>query len=145
MGLLEEMAKAEAKFNATIDTIMLGNVLDTTKAAIQESVEENVYQAYPDPVVYQRRKDKNGGLQDKSVMDEKYDAAEHKLEVADNSRDNRTGRLVGEVVESGVGYDYWKGAFPRPFMKEAEEIMEKQNLFEDALRYGLQKAGYIVK
>ena len=114
---------------------------------VASAVETEVYDAY-DPHMYIRRGPMDGGLQDQSLdnMEATYDPQARTLEVQDMSRDEKTGRLVAPVVESGEGYRFpWDGQRPRPFHKRAQEIVVESGWFESALQAGLKAAGFDVK
>lgn len=142
MSLAQDLALFEAKLNAGIQSAMEGPVADTAKAFLSEAVETEVYEKY-EPQVY-RRKGLHGGLADPENMDARYDAKDMTLEVEDVRRDDNTNRLVAPVVESGRGYDYFSpGA--RPFHRTAEKNMARSGAFEQALDYGLRRAGFETK
>ena len=143
------------KFNAALDQsihrAMEGPVTDSVKAAIVEAVQTEVYDAYErgDFLPYIRRDEvgKSGGLQDWNVMESKYDPSTMTLEVQDRSRDDDTGRLIAPVVESGSGYQWKKSEIyktkqARPFHEEAQNMVVREGMFSDALRYQLKKDGF---
>lgn len=145
MGLREDVAMAEAKLNLAIQQVMEGQVADLARDAMTQAVQTQVYDAYT-PIKYQRRRSRDGGLQDKNVMAEHYDPATRTLTLENRSRDNYSGRLIPPLIEEGKGYRMHpeEQPFPRPFHKEAERLMG-EGLFEDGLAVGLVRMGYTVK
>ena len=111
--------------NAAVDFCMEHEMKDAAVAAIQRSVMENVYSAYPFPKVYERKYDQ-GGLLDPDNMVSTYDKTLKTLTVEDirpdwePTRRVHAGRNVSEVVETGKGYDF-KQMGPRPFHEPAEK------------------------
>jgi len=145
MGLREDVAMAEAKLNLAIQQVMEGQVADLARDAMTQAVETEVYDAYT-PIKYQRRRSRDGGLQDTTVMAQHYDPVTRTLTLENLSRDNRSGRLIPPLIEEGKGYRMHQqdAPFPRPFHAEAERLMG-EGLFEDGLADGLARMGYQVK
>lgn len=151
MGIKEEIAAFDLKLDTAIDEIMTGQMTETAKDYIAIAVETEVYDAYPNPIIYERKKGK-GGLSDKSNMDSTYEKATHTLEVFDTRKDGT--RDVVKIVETGVGYEFKPGpgsesdgAYlkPRPFHSVAEENIERDNALETILEIGLSIKGFDVK
>ena len=151
MGIKEEIAAFDLKLDTAIDEIMTGQMTETAKDYIAIAVETEVYDKYPNPIIYERKKGK-GGLSDKNNMDSTYEKATHTLEVFDTRKDGR--RDVVKIVETGVGYEFKpgpgsesNGAYlkPRPFHSVAEENLERDNALETILEIGLSIKGFDVK
>ena len=158
MSMKDDVATFEAKLNQRIEVTMVEMVLPKVKDALQEAIETEVYEKYT-PTLYERRRDKDGGLQDRDMMKFTYDNTTNTLEVKDLSRanadsdymasdsGNTLGRLVAPVVESGEGYTwtkskiYKKQPFPRPFHEAAERQMKDSGEFERQLEIGLKGYG----
>lgn len=151
MGIKEEIAAFDLKLDTAIDEIMTGQMTETAKDYIAIAVETEVYDEYPNPIIYERKKGK-GGLSDKNNMDSTYEKATHTLEVFDTRKDGK--RDVVKIVETGVGYEFKpgpgsesNGAYlkPRPFHSVAEENLERDNALETILEIGLSIKGFDVK
>lgn len=142
MSLASDLAVFTAKLNSAVQTAMEGVVADTAKAFLSDAVETEVYAVY-EPTMYVRQRD-YGGLSDMDNMEARYDPATMTLEVEDVRRDEKTGRLVAPVVESGQGYQYASPG-PRPFHRTAERNIMASGEFERALEYGLRTAGFDAK
>ena len=147
MAIEDFAAQFSADLDRAIQYAMENDVASAVRVSLAEAVETEVYDAY-DPHMYIRRGPMDGGLQDQSPdnMEATYDPQTRTLEVQDMSRDEKTGRLVAPVVESGEGYRFpWDGQRPRPFHKRAQEIVVESGWFESALQAGLKAAGFDVK
>lgn len=150
MDIKNEIAKFEAELNEAIDFTMTGQMTETAKVYIARAVETEVYDKYPNPIIYERKKN-DGGLSDMNNIDSVYDKATHTLEVYNTRKDGT--RDVVEIVESGVGYEFTPGpdsasdgAYlkPRPFHSVAEENIERDNALEIILGLGLSIKGFDV-
>lgn len=151
MSITQDIARFETELNSAIDNIMTGQMTETAKTYIAIAVETEVYDKYPNPLIYERKKG-NGGLSDKNNMDSTYDKITHTLEVFDTRKDGM--RDVVKIVETGVGYEFKPGqgsesdgAYlePRPFHSVAEENLERDNALETILEIGLSIKGFDVK
>ncbi|MEG1491670.1 MAG: hypothetical protein RR394_05395 [Oscillospiraceae bacterium] len=139
MGIRDEFDGFRSRLGAGIDFALETEVAEVLKQKVRESVYANVYAAYS-PKMYLRRQD-DGGLSDT----ENYLVSlsgEHTLELLNISSDDGNGRHITDVVESGVGYDFWDGAFARPFMEEALQAGLADGSLEGALMRGLRAQGF---
>lgn len=143
----KELQEFEKALDAAIDTIMQTAVGDTAAQAISNAVKTEVYAVYT-PEVYERRGEK-GGLADTSAENYApylYDPATKTLTVENRNRDERSGRLIAPVVESGQGYhyDFAYNGVPRPFHDVAERRMMESGEFERVLTQNLKFFGFDV-
>ena len=141
MAVFATFEAFSAALEAAIQNAMETEVADGAKDAIAEAVQTEVYDKYPHPALYIRA-GPYGGLQDVYEMDAVYDAPARTLTVTDVRADEKTGRLVAPVVESGRGYKWPpKDVGPRPFHSVAEKRYGN-GLFEKDLETGLRRQGF---
>ena len=142
------------RLDDAIGKAMEGDVADAVRTAIVSAVESEVYservykRSEDHPYVRRDETGEPGGLQDRNVMEAKYDPSTMTLEVQDRSRDS--GRLIALVVESGQGYQWKKSAIyktkqARPFHQKAQELAIGTGLVRDALATSLTESGFKVK
>lgn len=112
---------------------------------LKENIQSEVYDKYPDPVMYERLR-KNGGLiDDDNIIVEMVDDNTVSIE----SRRMDEGRNVGVVVETGVGYNpEWPFPYTnkaRPFTEITRDELENDGSVVQAIANGLRKQGIDVK
>lgn len=134
---IRNIKELEKIINTKLKEVMSNEVLNETKKAIQEHVEQDVYKAYS-PIVYKRTLELKNP--DNMIPTITETSNEVELEVENIAHGDE--RDVVRVVETGVGYygnlDSVIGA--RPFMTLTQEDMEKGR-FEKSLKKGLENRG----
>lgn len=146
-----------------IDLSLKNEVFPTVREIEIEHVQSDVYAEYPNPIVYERRKDEDG------LTDiDNYECVVNKGVMSMTNTTESNTNYSGSIKESLVGlieygddngygrYDYpeeenkrrwkrYKYLKPRPFIQNTREDLEenKQHLF--ALKKGLNKLGIKTK
>lgn len=146
MSLKQDIDRFLAELDAAIDSAMEFEVAEISKNYIADAVETEVYEKY-DPVVYKRRRDTDGGLQDKNAMIAEYDVATKTLTVESQGIDQSTGVIAAHIVEETYNYEYppRRDIGLRPFHSIAEENLIKSGDAERALAEGLKRMGFDVE
>ena len=53
--------------------------------------------------------------------------------------------FITPIIESGVGYDAWEDAFPRPYVQNTHDDLEQNHYHTEAMKRSLKKQGLEVK
>lgn len=137
------MEKALRKLQPKINKALQQDVAPTVKRVMKEKINEEVYEKYPDPVMYDRRKE-HGGLLDEANMEVTM-VNDSTLSVENIRSDD--GRNVAEIVETGQNYehDFKYNGIPRPFTEATREELRNTNEHMYALSRGLKRQGVNIK
>ena len=144
MGWEAEISRWADDLNLAVTNALLTDVADIVRGEIANAVQTEVYDVY-EPAVY-RRKGANDGLKDFSNMEATVadiGKGTKELAVTDLRMDEKIGRFVAPIVESGEGYVYdfdWNG-IPRPFHSVAQERLDQTEI-ENALANSLRSWGF---
>lgn len=156
MSLLSDYEAWKAKLINDVDQVLLTHVAPAVKDEMQTQIYDKVYAAY-DPTQYERRYD-NGGLADKSNMQESVEAGLMTLHVVNLTTGNEEYAdseewdpgLITDIIEKGVGY-HWRHSriysqqpYPRPFINETEKEVIRDGTVDRELANGLNALGYTV-
>ena len=152
MGIEADIALFNEKLDIAVALTMQNEVFEEARACILTAVFPDVYEKYTphgkNP--YERRYD-NGGLSDYQNIElvaSGTTGSGYEIEVRDMAEGIDGEGPIDQVIETGVGYSwtesdiYKKQPYPRPFYADAEKMMINNGLFENALRRGLQNAGF---
>lgn len=130
MKVFENMAALEAYILDQVKDCLYNEIGDEAEHAIQRHIESDVYDAYS-PTQYERR----GLLRSGRNLDRFPNG--FTLTILDNTPGNTpigkgyrpTGTDLSEIISTGAqghGYGRWRGAFARPYMKNAEKEVAAQ-------------------
>jgi uncharacterized protein (DUF1015 family) len=136
----------EKYLNSKLATILKNDVgKNVVRPKLKENIDSEVYDKYPNPVMYKRLKDEGGLTDDKNIIVEMID--DNTVYIESQRMDGNTN--VGVVVETGVGYnEEW--SFPythkgRPFTEVTRDKLRNDGSVEHALTNGLKKLGLDVR
>lgn len=164
MTLAETLIKINKQLSRKIDAALSKEVFQAVRDEEAAVIESEVYDVYPEPSKYRRRR-QNGGLADSGNIKIKGGAAKDGVLAVVNTTppnpggcQNNGGVTVNkdlpQLIERGYGYrrffyDFPKmGASymgPRPFTAKAIENLKKNRAHVTALRDGLRRQGVKVK
>ncbi|MDD4412007.1 MAG: hypothetical protein PHO58_05925 [Bacilli bacterium] len=109
------------------------------KEKIKEHVQEDVYNAYPDPIYYKRRNLQNGSLGDTEEMYSEL-IQSGTLEVTNLAKPSRPWSMdLDKAIEFGYGDMSQPWNEPRPFIENTREEIQSKNLHVETMRVGLKK------
>jgi len=124
---------------------------EMVKDKISYHVKTDVYDKYPNPVMYERRDLVNGSLGDETRMNS-YLIQDGVLEVVDNADFNHPfaynhggyggvdlGESLAHNIEFGYGNDPWSK--PRPFIKNTREEIGSKGLHVQTMKSALKTRG----
>jgi len=140
--------------NVVIPNSLANEVFETIKQTEQRHIQSDVYDAYPDPIVYERRKDDSRLIADENIVPTLITnnilSVENKTKPSPNARDGAsTDKNLPELIEFGNGYngntyDY-QYDYPymdsRPFTQNTIEELKNSHAATDALKAGLNRNG----
>ncbi|MBE7897184.1 hypothetical protein G7L40_00470 [Paenibacillus polymyxa] len=109
---------------------------------MKEKVQEEVYNVYT-PTMYERQKEHGGLTDDENIVVNMIGNDTVSIE----SRRMDGDKNVGQVVETGAGYDHefaYSGR-PRPFVEKTAEELRNTNAHVAALHKGLVRQGLNVE
>ena len=140
MATVNNIKELELLVNQKIKVAMEQEVKKAAVKSMQEHVVTDIYDQYS-PTQYQR----TGGLaSDKNIKGTMIN--DNTLEIENVRRDEKSGRYIAPVIESGTGYQ-WKNSeiyqmqpFPRPFVENTAKDLEN-GLAKKSLAEGLKKQG----
>ncbi len=143
------LAEMKQKLQGAIDDALKREVLEAVKDAQQDAIEDVVYDVYPKPSLYIRRR-KAGGLQDKGNMTGKLRRsgvlAVSNETLFSNGAKTRYGRSLAKVVVTGRGYQFRGYGYgyeqPRDFVQGTRERLNTSEMLKKALKDGLERQGY---
>lgn len=115
-----------------------GEVAEEVKKIMREHVITDVYNAYPEPFSYVRRRDA-GGLSD--IDNIKVVKISDGIELINETKDSEGNKWITPIVESGKGYDHWRDSFARPFNKNTQEELDRGKSKEIIIK-SLKKKGW---
>lgn len=126
--------------NQKIAKSLQTNVAKKVKEVMKEKIEDEVYDAYPNPIRYERLRDKQGGLlHDDSII--VTPIGDNAISIESHRMDGD--RNVSEIIESGHGYQFqfeFNGV-ARPFTEETREHFRDTNEHIAELAKGLIAQG----
>jgi hypothetical protein len=131
-----------------IEESLKTDVAQTIKEVEREHVYKDVYSKY-EPRRYERKMD-DGGLSSIKNMDHdvKINGDSIELTITNKRTDEKTGKYIPYVVETGIGYDYTEPDYPnppytyqnpRPFTKETIKDLQQHKQHIMTLKRSLQK------
>lgn len=155
----KDLAQLEAYLNKQMLDVLEKEGLQEVRKTMQEKVKTEVYDAYGpnngEPYVYERRKTKNGGLQNENsiVITNKRSTGDGVGVDIENIATGERGYRLDEVIEYGHegsrGYEYTRNRDtdspeflkPRRFVAETEKQLIQDDAIRNVLEQGLKKRG----
>lgn len=147
------LSALEAEIMRQVNSSLKEEMSEMVKDKISDHVKSDVYDAYPNPVMYERRGLVEGslGLGDTEQMDS-YLIQEGVLEVVNNADFNHPfaynhggyggvdlGESLAHNIEFGYGNDPWSK--PRPFIKNTREEIGSKGLHVQTMKSALKTRG----
>jgi len=149
-------AELEKQIMAKVNSALEVEMAEMVKIKTQEHVQSDVYDAYPDPSIYERRELSGGSLGDIEQMDSKL-IESGLLEVVDNADFNhgfaaRYGGYGGvnrdKSLAQNIEFGYGNKSMPwneeRPFIAKTKKEIQDNNLHTKTMRSALIKRGLTV-
>jgi hypothetical protein len=147
-----------AELTKIVSESMQKEVFEEVAATEQFNIIQTVYQAYPNPSVYERR-GTSGGLLDienieKDMVDPLTMSVQNTTPPNPYARDGAsTDKDLPELIEYGHGYKgyqydypgYPEYTTPRPFTANTIKDLEQSGAHIEAMKRGLRKRGLSVK
>lgn len=149
-GLLKHVSKQ-------VEASLKDEVADTVRFEEQKQIENVVYDSYPYPYVYERRRFNDGGLQDIDVMVAEIQRIPDgvvlsivNLAKGQDQEDLYLAPLVEYGHDNGHGYyqypynqddTAWKFLQSRPFTAATIEALQRSKKHVKSLKEGLKKRG----
>jgi hypothetical protein len=135
-----------------IDSVLLDEVAEKVKDIQTEAIQQTVYDAYPRPVMYERRRN-YWGLMDKRNMPAVLEGSgvlsvSNETPLNDVYGVNPSGKSLTEIVVSGEGYMFHNGGEyeqPRDFIEATREKLSESGALAEALQKGLNRRGIETK
>ena len=134
-----------------IDDVLDKDVSQVVTAQEQAEIQEKVYNVYPHPKIYERRKE-NGGLIDENNM--YHTVQDGELTVTNDTPINEKykvydhGLTLNQMILEGRDYDYPFGPHspypyeqPRDYVQATEDELENNNMCTETLKIGLNNKG----
>lgn len=121
-GLEDDLKKIEERFYAALGKAY-GVLEDDMEACLGEHIAEDVYDAYPDPTVYERRKDKGGLLDFDSNLKKGGSSDEAKIEYEPSGESEQWyhpvdgDELIRRIESRNPQYEWVKDMPERPFFQ----------------------------
>lgn len=130
------------------ESALQAEVFETIKETMLSHIASDVYGAYPKPKMYDRRKLK-GGFSDPANIENVGSGLT--LEIINKTPPNPEGnpepttdKNLAEVIETGVGYDYFSpGA--RPYVENTIEDLKSSGAHVDAFKQGMLRQGFKIE
>lgn len=155
--ICKNLKELEKELYKRINTALDTDVTDTVKEVMSEHIQKDVYDKYK-PVAYKRR-GVHGGLADPENLNATLGGdgelfvqnitlgtglyynrfAEQYMESVNKNE------FITPIIESGMGYDTWDEAFPRPYVQNTHDDLEQNHYHTEALKRSLKKQGLEVK
>lgn len=146
-------AEVEAYLTEKINSSLQKEMSEMVKDKIEEHVQTDVYDTYPNPVMYERRNFQNGSLGDIIQMDSKL-ISDGVLEVTDNADFNHSFAYTyggyGDIdisksltynIEKGYGSEDMPWNEARPFIENTREEIQNSNLHSETMKKALRARG----
>ena len=140
MDIKLQLADLEKKLKKKIEDVMENEVAKVVIDEGKKQVQKEVYDKY-EPKKYQR----TGRLKEEWSKE----SIDNGIRVINTREDDKTGKYIPKVIETGEGYDYGGYGYayekPRPFIQKTRESLEDSGNHIKALRKGLKRQGVKVK
>ena len=150
-SLADQLRIIEAKIKKQINDSLQKEVASHVKEKIQSHVATDVYNAYPNPVEYERRNLENGSLGDTKQMSSTL-INDGVLEVKDNADFNHDfasnhggygdidlSKSLAYNIEYGYGSKSQPWNEPRDFIAETRKDIKNSNSHVEVMRNALRK------
>ena len=152
--ICKNLKELEQELYKRINTALDTDVANTIKNVMSNHIRDDVYNKHK-PKYYSRR-GSNGGLADtenlKATLSElfvqnvtlgsKTFYSKHAQGYVPSGNANK---FITPIIESGVGYDAWDDAFPRPYVQNTHDDLEQNHYHTEAMKRSLKKQGLEVK
>ena len=150
---LKELEKELYKrINIALDT----DVADIVKDVMTDHIIQDVYEAY-EPTVYQRRYTNGGLLDSENIIATMGNNGELLVQnvalgneyyyipsIKRSFQSANADKFISPIIEYGTDYDV-VDIFPRPFMQNTHDDLEKNHYHTQAMKQSLKKQGLEVK
>lgn len=105
----------------------------------KKRVQEDVYDVYPEPKVYER----TGGLKEDWNWQDTPDG----IEIINTRTDKDSGKYIVDTIEYGRNYDYEfeYSNKPRPFIENTREALRDSDKLKNAMKRDLKSLGVDVE
>jgi len=146
-------SQLEKMIMAKVNSALEQEVAEMVKGKIQEHVQEDVYNVYPNPSIYERRNLNSGSLGDIEQMDSQL-IENGILEVKDNADFNHsfarkhggygdinTDKSLAYNIEFGYGLQNAPYNQPRSFIEKTREEIQNNSLHTKTLKSALKTRG----
>lgn len=155
MGLMGKsftsLKALEAEIQKQVNSVLQKEMAEMVKEKISDHVKSDVYDVYPNPIMYERRNFHNGSLGDEERMDS-YLIEDGVLEVVDNADFNHPfaynhNGYGGVDLDKSLAFniEYGYGNFPwskaRPFIENTREEIKNNNLHIKTMKSALKTKG----
>jgi hypothetical protein len=149
--IVNSLEELEKELSKRINIALGVDVADIVRDVMTDHIVQDVYEAY-EPIGYERRYNKNGLLDPNNIISiiDGYGGLSVQNITLGNPYYIRDGQSVKSknsnlpitnVIETGEGYDTWKGSSPRPFMKNTHDDLKENHYHTKAMKSGLKKQG----
>jgi hypothetical protein len=137
--------------NAASDTLRT-NVFKAVQKCEQKHIQEDVYNIYPNPKLYDRRGYSGGLIADENIILTEIDNLNIEIvNITDPNPDynGTTDKYLPDLVEHGEGYNGYHYDYPtdgsymnsRPFIENTKEDLSQNKQHIKAMRDGLKQRG----
>lgn len=155
--ICKNLKELEKELYKRINTALDTEVADTVKNVMSDHIRDDVYNKYK-PKYYIRR-GSDGGLADTENLNATL-GGDGELFVQNITLGSKTfyskhaegyvpsgnaNEFITPIIESGVGYDAWDEAFPRPYVQNTHDDLEQNHYHTEAMKRSLKKQGLEVK
>ena len=157
-SLADQLVRIHAKIQKQVNDSLKKEVASHVKDKISKHVQSDVYNAYPNPVVYTRRNLQNGSLGDVEQMESNL-INDGVLKITDNADFNHDfasrhggygdidlSKSLSFNIEYGYGNKEYPWNEPRDFMNKTKKDIKSSNSHVEVMKNALKKRlGDVVK
>ena len=155
--ICKNLKELEKELYKRINTALDTDVADTVKEVMADHIRDDVYNKHK-PKYYSRR-GSDCGLADPENLNATL-GSDGELFVQNITLGSKTfyskhaqgyvpsgnaNEFITPIIESGVGYDAWEDAFPRPYVQNTHDDLEQNHYHTEAMKRSLKKQGLEVK
>ena len=157
--ICKNLKELEKELYKRINTALDTEVADTVKEVMTDHIVKDVYDKY-EPKLYQRRYNDGGLLDPENIIATMGNDGELLVQNITLGSDTvysqdpsgfgyynsrNANEFITPIIESGVGYDAWDEAFPRPYVQNTHDDLEQNHYHTEAMKRSLKKQGLEVK
>lgn len=139
-----QLANLAKQLQGNFEKAIRDKVPDEVIKIGKKKVQEVVYDYYPNPKVYTRKGEhsETEGL----INEWGTENIDSGVIVRNTREDDKTGKYIPLVIETGEGYDYTGYGYeyedPRPFIKETRKELVKTGNHIKAFKKGMKEQGF---